>query len=215
MLDVESIVASGSLLLLAAIIFSECGLLIGFFLPGDTLLFAAGFFAAQGKLPLAWLLIVLTIAAILGYYVGYRIGRRIGPRLFKKDGLFLRLEYVERAELFYEKHGGKATMLARFVPVIRTIAPISAGVAKMPRKTFWIYNIIGGVVWVAGLTMLGYKFGERVHNIDQYILPIVALATMISFSPTIYHILHDEKIRNAMVQKIRMSFRQLLKRGRL
>src|SRR5690349_25046950 len=138
MLDPE-IIAAGGLLLIAAVIFSESGLLIGFFLPGDTLLFAAGFFASQGKLSLSLLLISTILAAIAGYYVGYRIGWHIGPRFFKEDGLFLRQEYVVRAERFYEKHGGKATFFARFIPVVRTAAPILAGVSKMPVKIFWFY----------------------------------------------------------------------------
>ncbi len=208
MLDPAQIISTGGLLLITAIIFSESGLLVGFFLPGDTLLFAAGFFASQGKLSLPILLVCLITAAILGYYVGYKIGQHLGPRLFKKDGLFFRHEYVERAEIFFNKHGGKATMFARFVPIVRTIAPVLAGVAKMPLKTFWLYNIIGGAIWVSAITLLGYKLGEHVHNIDQYILPVVLAATVFSFGPTLYHILSDQKIRAALIQKIKQPFRR-------
>lgn len=208
MLNPETIIATGGLLLVAAIIFSESGLLIGFFLPGDTLLFAAGFFASQGAFSLSWLLVVLTLAAIAGYHAGYMIGYKLGPRLFKKkDGLIFRQEYVTRAEEFYADHGGKATMLARFVPVVRTIAPVLAGVAKMPLKVFWAYNILGAIIWVVGVTVLGYKLGERIHNIDQYILPAVIAATVLSFSPTVYHMVKDERIRKAIIKKIKKLLR--------
>ena len=210
MLDPEHIIATGGLLLIAAIIFSESGLLFGFFLPGDTLLFAAGFFAAKGTLSLEWLIPVLIFGAIAGYQVGYIIGQKLGPRLFrKKDGLIFRQEYVERAEMFYEKHGGKATMLARFVPVVRTIAPVLAGVAKMPPRTFWTYNIAGAVIWITSVTLLGYKLGEHVHNIDKYILPAVIAATVLSFSPTVYHMLRDERIRSATGHKIKSTIKRI------
>lgn len=209
MLDPEQIIATGGLLLIAAIIFSESGLLIGFFLPGDTLLFAAGFFAAKGTLSLAWLIPTLIVAAILGYEAGYIIGQKLGPGLFKrKDGLIFRHEYVERAEIFYNKHGGKATMLARFVPVVRTISPVLAGVANMPKRIFWTYNIAGAIIWVTAVTLLGYKLGEHIHNIDKYLLPAVVAATVLSFSPTVYHVLKDEKIRSAMWHKIKTSLRR-------
>ncbi len=208
MLDPAHIIATGGLLLVSIIIFSESGLLVGLFLPGDTLLFAAGFFASQGKLSLPVLLICLSVAAILGYFVGYKIGEKLGPRLFKKDSLFFRQEYVERAETFFNKHGGKAIMLARFVPIVRTVAPLLAGVAKMPLRTFWSYNIIGAVLWVISTTLLGYKLGEHVHNIDQYILPVILAATAFSFAPSVYHILHDTRIRTALIRKITSPFRR-------
>lgn len=202
MLEPEHIIATGGLLLIIAIIFSESGLLLGFFLPGDTLLFAAGFFASQGKLSLALLFLTLIPAAILGYWLGYHIGRKFGPRLFKKEAAFLKHEYIERAEQFYAKHGGKATMLARFVPVVRTIAPVLAGVAKMDKRTFWFYNIMGAVIWVTSVTILGYMLGERVPNIDKYLLPIVLCATLVSFAPTIVHIIRDKAVRQAILAKL-------------
>jgi len=202
MLDPEHIIATGGLLLIIAIIFSESGLLLGFFLPGDTLLFAAGFFAAQGELSLAVLWLTLIPAAVLGYALGHRIGYKFGPRLFKKEAAFLKHEYIERAEKFYATHGGKATMLARFVPVVRTIAPVLAGVAKMPQRTFWFYNIAGAVIWVIGVTVLGYLLGERIPNIDAYLLPIVIAATLLSFAPTIVHIIRDKTVRQAIIAKL-------------
>ncbi len=143
-IDPESIIQSGGVLLVAAIVFAESGLLVGFFLPGDTLLFSAGFFAAQGKLPLGWLLIAIVLAAIIGDNVGYSIGKRTGHKIFKKkDGILFRQEYITRANAFYELHGGKTITLARFVPIVRTFAPVIAGVAHMDRRRFMFFNIIG------------------------------------------------------------------------
>ena len=143
MLDVQHIIESGGILLIGFIIFAETGLLLGFFLPGDTLLFAAGFFVAQGKLPLPLLLIVVILSAILGNEVGYEIGSRTGKKIFrKKDGLLFREEYITRASDFYEKHGGKTIVLARFVPIVRTFSSVVAGVGKMSRIKFLTYNII-------------------------------------------------------------------------
>lgn len=206
MLEPEHIIATGGLLLIIAIIFSESGLLLGFFLPGDTLLFAAGFFASQGKLSLALLFLTLIPAAVLGYWLGYHIGNRLGPKVFKKEAVFLKHEYIEKAEQFYAKHGGKATMLARFVPVVRTIAPVMAGAAKMNPKSFWFYNITGAVIWVVSVTLLGYWLGERIPNIDAYLLPIVLCATLFSFAPTIIHIARDKAVRQAIAAKVRRLF---------
>lgn len=202
MFDIAHLIQSGGLLLIGAIIFAESGLL-AVFLPGDTLLFTAGFFAAQGKLPLHILLIVVMIAAIAGYEVGYHIGHKFGKKLFrKKDGLFFRHEYIEKSELFYEKHGRKTVMLSRFVPVIRTFAPIVAGIGKMPRRKFTLYNVLGGTVWGAGITILGYNLGNRIPNIDHYLLPVILVAMSLSFGPTLYHILKDPEVRRQLVRKV-------------
>jgi len=138
-LDPATILQSGGLLIVGLFVFAESGLLVGFFLPGDTLLLTAGVFAAQGKISIVWLMIVTVIAAVSGDNVGYSIGRRTGHRIFKKkDGILFRAEYINRAENFYESHGGKTITLARFLPIIRTFAPVVAGVAKMDRKRFFI-----------------------------------------------------------------------------
>lgn len=192
MLNVESIIQSGGLLLVALIIFAETGLLVGFFLPGDTLLFTAGFFAAQGKLPLLWLIPITIVAAIIGNEVGYEIGARTGKRIFrKKDGVFFREEYIEKAEMFYEKHGGKTIVLARFVPIIRTFSAVVAGVGRMPRLKFFVYNLIGAVLWCTSVTVLGYWLGSKIPSIDKYILPVVLLATVFTFGPPLVHVLRD------------------------
>ena len=206
MLDVESIIQSGGLLLVALIVFAESGLLIGFFLPGDTLLFTAGFFAAQDKLPLLPLILVVIAAAVIGDNVGYQIGRRLGPRIFrKKDGILFRHEHIERAEKFYEKHGGKTIILARFVPVVRTFAPMVAGVGKMPQRRFAFFNVFGGVFWGGSVILLGYFLGSRIPNIDKCLMPIVVLAMVFTFAPTVYHILKDSRTRELLLAKLRLK----------
>ncbi len=170
MFDVEHIVASGGILIVAAIVFAESGLLVGFFLPGDTLLFSAGLLASQGSPSLPLLLLFTSIAAIVGDNVGYSIGRRAGPRIFKKDdGILFHKDHLIKAEKFYEKHGGKAITIARFVPVVRTFAPVVAGAGKMPRKRFMFFNIIGGVLWVFSMTLLGYWLGSKIPCLCNYI----------------------------------------------
>lgn len=202
MLDVTNLIESGGLLLIGAIIFAESGLLAGFFLPGDTLLFTAGFFASQDKLPLGGLLAVVLIAAIAGYEVGYQIGQRYGKRLFRRhDGLIFRQEYLQRSELFYEKHGGKTVMLSRFVPIVRTFAPIVAGIGDMPHRRFTLFNIAGGAAWGGGVILLGEWLGSKIPNIDHYLLPIILFAMAISFGPTVYHLLKDETFRGNIISK--------------
>lgn len=189
MFDVTHLIQSGGLLLIAAIVFAETGLLVGFFLPGDTLLITAGIFAAQGHLNLYVAIAVIVIASILGNFVGYQIGKHTGKRIFtKSDGVLFRQEYINRAETFYEKHGGKTILLARFIPIVRTFAAVVAGVALMDMTIFMIYNVIGGVIWGSIVTLLGYWFGSRIPNIDHYILPFFLLIMLVSFAPMMYHL---------------------------
>lgn len=203
-LDLNQLIRSGGILLVAGIIFAESGLLIGFFLPGDTLLFTAGFFASQGQLPVGWLVLAVVAAAIAGDSVGYSIGRRAGPKVFRKqNGLFFRQEYITRAEVFYEKHGGKTIILARFIPIIRTFAPLVAGVGKMRYRRFLAFNIVGAAVWGGGVVLLGFWLGSRIPNIDHYLLPAVLLATVFTFSPMIIHLARDKELRTQLWQKIR------------
>lgn len=199
-LDPVTIVQSGGVLLVGAIIFAESGLLIGFFLPGDTLLFSAGFFASQDKLPLVSLLVVVVVMAVLGDNVGYSIGRHSGHRIFrKKDGILFRQEYIQRAEKFYEEHGGKTITLARFIPIVRTFAPIVAGVGKMDRRKFLAYNFVGAAVWCVGVTMLGFFLGNKIPSIDKYLLPVVGLAMLVTFGGPIVHILREPEVRKKIV----------------
>ena len=168
------------------IIFAESGLFFGFFLPGDSLLFTAGLVASQGYLALWPLLIGAACAAIAGDSVGYAFGRKVGPRLFSRDdSRFFKKAYLERARVFYERHGKKTIVLARFVPIVRTFAPIVAGIANMHYKTFLSYNIIGGLGWSIGLITLGFTLGKLVPNVDHYILPIVLLIVLLSMIPNI------------------------------
>ena len=191
------------LLLIGGIIFSESGLLIGFFLPGDTLLFSAGFFASQHLFPIAALIVVVVIAAFLGDNSGYTIGERAGKRLFKKkDGILFRQEYVTKAEAFYEKHGGKTIILARYLPVVRTFVPVVAGVGSMPRKKFIIYDAIGCVLWGSVVSLLGFWLGSRIPNIDHYILPIIVLVMILSFGPALWHIFGNKETRTKLLAKL-------------
>lgn len=200
MFDVVHIIESGGLLLIGLIVFAESGLLVGFFLPGDTLLFTAGFFAGQGKLSLIWLILIIVLAAIIGDNVGYEIGKRAGRRVFrKKDGILFRHEHIAKAENFYEKHGAKTMILARFIPIIRTFAPLVAGVGKMPRRRFIMFDIIGATFWGSGVTLLGVWLGSKIPNIDKYLLPIILLAMALSFGPSLYHMFGDKDVRAKII----------------
>ena len=177
-----------------AILVAESGLLIGFFLPGDTLVFPLGLLAAQGILSLPIILLVCIAGAVLGDSLGYRIGRTLGPRVFKhQESLFFKKEYVERAQAFYAKYGKGALVLARFTPVVRTFAPTMAGVAQMDYLVFLTYNVLGGVLWSVGLVLLGYFLGKVIPNIDHYLLPIIALILVVSLVAPIKHILEARK----------------------
>ncbi len=190
MFNTTHIIQSGGLLLIALMVFAESGMLFGFFFPGDTLLFSAGFFAGAGKLPLVWLIIIVVLAALAGDNTGYQIGKTLGRKLFKKkDGLIFRQSYVETAEVFYKKHGGKTILFAQFVPVVRTFVPLIAGMSHMPRKKFVLYNIAGVCLWGVSIILLGDWLGSKIPNIDKYLLPIVGLAVLISFGPMIWHLL--------------------------
>lgn len=204
-ISVEKILQRFGILAVGAIVFAESGLLVGFFLPGDTLLLSAGVLAAQDKLPLIELILITIFAAIIGDNVGYSIGRRMGNRLFKKqDGLFFHQENVKRAEAFYEKHGGKTIILARFVPIVRTFAPVVAGVGKMSRKRFMLFNVFGGIFWGMGVTMLGYLVGQKIPDVDKYIMPTIATVTLLTFGPALYHLFKEPKNRQIIIGKLRL-----------
>ncbi len=206
-LDPETIITTGGLALIAFIVFAESGLLFGFFFPGDSLLFLAGTLAAQGQFSIVTAVIVIVISAILGGNVGYMIGSRAGPRLFKKsDGILFKHEYIERSEKFYLKHGGKTIILARFVPIVRTFAPVVAGMGKMDRRRFTFYNILGSGTWGIGITVLGYFFGQRIPNIERYVVPVVITVIILSFGPALYHIFKDPKSRLLIRQKLNSLF---------
>ncbi len=185
-LQPELLVGTLGILGVIAIIFSETGLLIGFFLPGDSLLFTAGFLASQGYISLPWLLVGTFLAAVIGDSVGYTFGRKVGPSIFNKDdSLLFNKKYIVDAQSFYQKHGKKTIILARFIPVVRTFAPIVAGVGNMDYKTFLSFNIIGGFVWTWALLLLGYGLGAVIPNPDKYIIPVIAVIIIISIVPVI------------------------------
>jgi membrane-associated protein len=175
-------------LILFTIIFLETGLVVTPFLPGDSLLFAAGAFAATGSLRLWVLFALLAGAAIFGDTVNYWIGNRIGPRVFMEDVPFLKREYLERTQKFYEKHGGKTIFLARFIPIIRTFAPFVAGVGTMRYRKFIVYNVVGGLVWTSVFLFAGYFFGNIPVVRDNFGLVVIAII-VISVLPVVYELL--------------------------
>jgi len=202
MFDLIPLIKTAGYLGLFGIIFAESGLFFGFFLPGDSLLFTAGFLASQGFLNVYILAPLLFVAAVAGDSVGYAFGYRVGPKIFKKeDSIFFKKEYLVKAQEFFAKHGGKTIILARFVGIVRTFAPILAGVGKMHYRTFLAYNLIGGLLWAVGLTFLGYFLGRTIPNVDKYLLPIILGIIFVSFLPTIFHLLRDENLRKKLFGK--------------
>jgi membrane-associated protein len=177
-----------------AAVFAESGLFFGFFLPGDSLLFTAGLLSSQGFFSMYWLIIGCIIAAIAGDTVGYFFGKKIGPKIFSwQESLFFKKEHLKRAQKFYDKHGNKTIVLARFIPIIRTFAPIVAGLAGMRYSVFALYNAIGGISWCVALIVLGHFLGNSIPNIDHYILPIVLFIIVVSTLPVIFHIFKKNK----------------------
>lgn len=190
MLDPVLIIKTIGLLGIALLIFAESGLFFGFFLPGDTLLFSAGIFAAKGYFPISLLIIVCVIAAILGDNVGYWTGSTMGRGFFeRKSSFFFNKNRVYEAERFYKRHGSMTIIAARFVPLIRTFAPIVAGVAQMRYKLFFAYNIVGAIIWVAVVSLLGYYFGNLIPNIDTLLLPLLLFIIIVSSAPALFHFL--------------------------
>lgn len=169
------------------IVLAESGIFVGFFLPGDSLLLTAGLLATQGVLNLWVLLIIIPIAAILGDSIGYSFGRYIGPRLFtRQDSFFFNKKHIDRARDFYERHGSRAILLSRFIPIVRTFVPIIAGVGHMKYRTFLLFNALGGVLWSVVFVLLGYFLGRAVPDLEHYIIPLVAAVVIISFLPVVF-----------------------------
>lgn len=190
LVDPQHIIRVLGLLGVIAIVFLETGVFFGFFFPGDSLLFTAGFFASQGYFPIAGLLVGTFLAAILGDSFGYAFGKKIGPALFvREDSKLFHRDHITRAQHFYEKHGKKTIIFARFLPIIRTFAPIVAGIGNMRYRDFLIYNIVGAFVWTFGMILLGYGLGELIPDPDRFVIPIVILIIALSALPALREIL--------------------------
>lgn len=200
-LDFIKILESFGYLGLISIIFAESGLLVGFFLPGDSLLFTAGFLASQGFFNI-WLLAPMTfIAAVLGDSVGYAFGQKVGKKLFQKeDSVFFHKRHLIRAQKFYEIHGGKTITIARFLPVVRTFAPIVAGMGDMQYKKFLAYNVLGGFLWAVCIPFTGYFLGNVIPGVDKYLLPIIAVIVIASIAPTVIHIIRERRADNELAE---------------
>lgn len=204
MFDLVSLITTGGYIGLFGIVFAESGLFIGFFLPGDSLLFTAGFLASQGFLNVWVLVPLLFVAAVLGDSVGYAFGKRVGPKIFKKeDSIFFHRNHLITAQKFFEKHGGKTIILARFMPIIRTFAPILAGVGQMKYRTFLAYNVTGALLWAVGMVLLGYYLGKVIPHADRYLLPMVIVIILLSTAPSFYHILKDKDNRRRIAEFIK------------
>lgn len=186
--NVQDLIRWGGTLLVCGIVFVETGLFVGFFLPGDSLLVTAGIFAAAGQLRLEWLLVPVSLCAIAGDQLGYWIGRRAGTSLYRRtDSRFFKKKYLEQAHAFYEKHGGKAIIIARFVPIVRTFCPPVAGAARMTYSRFLSYDVFGGIFWVCGMILGGYTLGATVPHIDKQIHWVIAIVIILSLLPAIIH----------------------------
>lgn len=208
-INVTDLIQSGGLLVITLIVYAESGMMVGFFLPGDTLLLSAGVLAAGGQFPIELAVAAIALAAVLGDNTGYMIGNVMGKRLFKKkDGIIFRQEYVQRAEKFYEKHGAKTLLIAHYVPIVRSFAPLVAGVGKMNRAQFFIYDFIGASSWAVIVTLLGYWFGSRIPDLDKYILPVVLAVMVISFGPMVWHIVRDRETRRRMRNRLAALLRR-------
>jgi membrane-associated protein len=182
--DVEFLVRTGGIVALIVIVFVETGLLVGFFLPGDSLLVTAGIFAARGDLDLVTLNAALSMAAITGDSVGYGIGARTGPKIFnREDSLLFNRKHLLSAKEFYDRHGGFTIFIARFMPIVRTFAPVVAGVGAMKYRKFIAYNVFGGIFWVLSMTLAGYYLGKMIPDIQKHIHIVIAVVIVLSLVP--------------------------------
>lgn len=193
--DLKSFIETAGYIGIFTIVFVESGLLIGFFLPGDSLLFTAGFLSSTGVFDITLLAIGCFIAAVAGDTGGYYIGHKFGKKLYERENSRLfKKQHLLAAQKFYEKHGGKAIILARFMPVIRTFAPVVAGMADMKYQTFLFFNIFGGLLWAIGITLTGYFLGSLIPDVDKYLLPIVGTIILVSVAPGLIHFLKSRKL---------------------
>ena len=198
-IDIPKLVESLGYFGVWAIIFAESGLMIGFFLPGDSLLVTAGFLASLGHLNVFVLIFGSFVCAVLGDNIGYATGHHFGRKLFlRENSRFFKKEYLIKTQDFYDEHGKKALVLARFLPIIRTFAPIVAGVAAMRYPTFMVYNLVGGLLWTVGVTSLGVGLGKVIpeDKIDHYLLPIILCIIVLSLLPSVWHLIKDKQSKS-------------------
>lgn len=202
--DLQELIKTFSYFGVFGIVFLESGMLLGFFFPGDSLLFTAGFLASQGFLDIRILIAGCFLAAVIGDSLGYYIGKKFGRKLFnREDSIWFHKEHLNRAQRFYDKHGGKTIILARFMPVIRAFAPVVAGIGVMKYRRFVFFNLIGGIMWAIGVTLAGYYLGSLIPNVDRYLLPIIGLIVVASILPGLHHLLLDAEIRASILSKIK------------
>ncbi len=201
--DIISLIKTVGLVGVWGIVFAESGLFFGFFLPGDSLLFTAGFLAAQGYLNIWALAIGSFLAAVIGDSVGFTFGHKVGPKIFNRPkSRFFKKEHLDKAHRFYERHGPKTIIFARFMPFIRTFAPIVAGAANMHYATFITYNLVGGAIWGLGMPLLGYFLGNLIPDVEKYLMPIVILIILVSVAPGIYHYIKSKShLRDKLMLK--------------
>jgi membrane-associated protein len=203
--DLRPLIEHGTpvfLLVVFAVVFAESGLLVGFFLPGDSFLFSAGLVAGLYHQPHILLLVAVAyVAAVVGDQVGYLIGQRTGPLLFQRpDSRFFKQEYVRRAHVFFERHGPKAVVLARFVPIVRTFTPVLAGVGGMRYRTFVTFNVVGGALWSVGATLLGWGLGQRYPWLEEYLTPVAAVIVLFSVLPMIFEVWKHRRAATAQAR---------------
>ncbi|HVI69777.1 MAG TPA: VTT domain-containing protein [Magnetospirillaceae bacterium] len=211
-MNLTEVIQAIGVLGIAAMVFAESGMMVGFFLPGDTLLFTAGFLTQQGVLNvnIHLFVIVLFVAAVVGDQIGYFIGHKVGRKLFRKpESLLFHQSNLERAEKFYEKYGPITIILARFVPVVRTFAPVVAGIGSMSYKTFLLFDVIGGALWVGTIAYMGYYGGafleEHGINVEMLVMPVILLAIAASVGSPLWHILRDGKRRGALWARLKVK----------
>lgn len=204
MFDLIPLIKTAGYIGILGIVFAESGLFVGFFLPGDSLLFTAGFLASQGFLNIFVLTVICFIGAVAGDSFGYMFGRKVGPKIFtREDSLLFHKDHLLRAEQFYNKYGAKTIILARFMPIVRTFAPILAGVGRMRYGEFLTFNLIGGGLWAIGLPLIGYYLGSVIPGVDKYLLPIVLGIIFVSVLPIIVHVVRDSAHRASLVKAVR------------
>lgn len=210
-IDIVEFIRAAGVLGIMGIVFAESGLLLGFFLPGDSLLFSAGFLASENVfgVNIHLLVLCLIVAAILGEAVGYWFGHKVGHRIFRRhDSLLFHPDNLKKAENFYEKYGPMTILIARFIPMVRTFVPIVAGAAKMDIRAFTLFNIIGAALWIGLVTYTGYFAGGFLEahgiNIEGLILPIILVVMLMSISSPLYHILREPKSRDQFLRKLRL-----------